>query len=183
MHSLRAVLLLSVCFPFALRAQSLKPLPTEFVDCVTNKRGVPILSNKQETPLIKSGVGKTAYGEVNAELLPGGGCQNNTTVYMAGNNGPFRPVLRQGGAAKLIFPERAIWEQFKRPCSALIRFNGWVDNQRIGLEVRPFVATDYEGEPDPSPACVKEATMFFFDVATNAVRLASPTGNKDNSHR
>src|SRR5437879_2004875 len=97
MHSvLRASLMLIVCFPFALHAQSLKPLPTEFVDCVTNQRGVPILSKKQETALIKSSVGKTAYGEVNAELLRGGGCHNNTTVYMAKTNGSFRPILRQG---------------------------------------------------------------------------------------
>jgi len=237
MHSvLPASLMLIVCFPFALCAQSLKPLPTEFVDCVTNQRGVPILPKKQETALIKSSVGKTAYGEVNAELLRGGGCQNNTTVYMAENNGPFRPIVRQGlerlpdgsiydgngveylewspsgrnllvvlfqwmkgtddggnykyflieedeNSAKLIFPERAIWEQFKRPCSALIKFNGWVDNQRIALEVRPFVATDEEGKPDPTPTCIKEATTFSFDVVTNEVKPASPMGNKDNSHR
>ena len=40
---LPAILIVIVCFPFAFNAQSLKPLPTEFVDCVTNQRGVPWL--------------------------------------------------------------------------------------------------------------------------------------------
>ena len=232
----RTSLLLIVCFPFALNPQSLNPLPTESVDCVTNQRGVPILSNKQQTPLVKSSVGNIAYGEVRAEKSGNGSCQNKTTVYMAESNGSFRPVLRQGveripdgsvydgngiaylswspsgrnllvvlfqwtygtdaggnykyfligkedNSAKLIFPERAIWEKFKRPCYALISFKEWVDNQRIGLEVRPFVATDEEGNRDPTPACIKEAIMFSFDVVTKAARRASPMGNRDNSHR
>src|SRR5207302_7691183 len=169
------------------------------------------------------------YGEVNAELLRGGGCHNNTTVYMAKTNGSFRPILRQGveglpdgtiydgngvaylnwspsgrsllvvlfqwtkgtddggnykyflieeddNSAKLIFPEHAIWEQFKRPCLALIKFDGWIDNQRIGLEVRPFVATDEEGKRDPTPACIKETTMFSFDVVRQAANRRFPNG-------
>ena len=237
MHSvLRGSLLLIVCSPFAVRPQSLKPLPTEFVNCVTNQRGVATASNKQRTPLVKSSVGNIAYGEVTAETSRGGSCQNNTTVYTAGSNGSFRPVLQQGveripdgsiydgngiaylswspsgrnllavlfqwtygtdaggnykyfvigkedNSANLIFPERAIWEKFKPPCNALISFNGWVDNQRIRLEVRPFVATDEEGKRDPTPACIKETTMFSFDIVTKAASRASPMGNRNNSPR
>jgi hypothetical protein len=39
-------LTLIVCSPFTLNAQSLKPLPTEFVDCVTNERGAFVASRK-----------------------------------------------------------------------------------------------------------------------------------------
>ena len=183
---LPASLMLIACFPFALHAQSLKPLPTEFVNCVTNQRGVPVQANKQQTPLVKSSTGNVAYGEVRAEALRAGSCQNSTTVYRAESSGSFRPILRQGverlpdgsvydgngvayldwspsgeklmvvlfqwtygtdgggnykyflieegdHSAKLIFPERAIGEHFQRLCSAVTRFKGWIDNQRIGL--------------------------------------------------
>ena len=233
---LSASLMLIACFPFALNAQSLKPLPTEFVDCVTNERGAFIASRKEQTPMLTSSIGSIAYAEVSAETSGDGDCENNTTVYIAERNGgAFRPVLRQGeehlpdssiydgngvaylswspsgknllavvfqwtygtdgggnykyllieedNSAKLILPERAIWEQFKKPCYASISFNGWIDNRRIGLEVRPFVAMDDEDEPDPTPSCVKEATTFSFDLGTKEASPNSPVGNNGNSHR
>ena len=93
---LPAILIVIVCFPFAFNAQSLKPLPTEFVDCVTNQRGVPVASNKQQTPLIKSRSGIVAYAEITAQSSTIGQCQNSTTVYVGQGNGSFRRVLRQG---------------------------------------------------------------------------------------
>ncbi|PYX97078.1 MAG: hypothetical protein DMG63_15375 [Acidobacteria bacterium] len=223
---LPAILIVIVCFPFAFNAQSLKPLPTEFVDCVTNQRGVPVASNKQQTPLIKSRSGIVAYAEITAQSSTIGQCQNSTTVYVGQGNGSFRRVLRQGverisdgsiydgngvaymswspsgrnllvvlfqwiwgtdgdgnykyflikagdNAARLMFPERAIWEQFKHPCYAQISFNGWVDDERIQLETRPFINFDEEGKPDPTPSCIKEPTMFSFDVLTDAVSGSS----------
>ena len=95
-HNLKFAMMFVQWFPLGLSAQSLKPLSTEFVDCVKNQRGASVASNKQRTPLVKPSVGSISYGEVSAELLPGGSCQTTTTVYVAENNGPFRPVLRQG---------------------------------------------------------------------------------------
>ncbi len=228
-----ASLILIVCFPFAVNGQSLRPLPTEFVDCLTNQLGVPVASNRRQTSLFESKVGIAAYAEIEAKASTPAHCQNSTTVYVGKSKGSFRPVLRQdverlpdgsvydgngvpylswspsgatllvvlfqwtygtdsGGnykyfliekehnSAKLILPERAIWKMFKGPCSALINFNGWIDNRRIGLEVRPFVATDEEGKPDTIPACVKETTTFSFDVLTMAASGAFPVG-VDNS--
>jgi hypothetical protein len=230
---LKFATMLVLCFPLGLSAQSLKPLSTEFVDCVQDQRGAYVASNKQRTPSVKSSVGSISYGEVSAELLPGGSCQTTSTVYVAESNGPFRPVLRQGlerladgsvydgsgvaylswspsgsillavlfqwtngtdgggnyqyfviqrgeTSAKLIFPEDAVWKEFKHPCSALISFNGWIDDQRIGLEVRPFIWHDEEGNPDPTPACIKEATTFSFDLVTQAVTRASANDFKVN---
>ena len=173
---LQASLMLILYFPFALNAQSLQPLSTEFVDCVRNQRGVPVASRRQQTPVVESKIGSRAYGEISAEASRGGGCEVSTIVYVAKIHGSFRPALQQGveslpdgsiydgngvaymswspsgrkllvvvfqwtwgtdgggnfkyflietgdHAAKLMLPERAIWKQFKRPCTALISFN------------------------------------------------------------
>ena len=226
-----AGLTLIVCLPFALKAQSLKPLSTEFVDCVTNEGGAFVASRKQQTPVLESKIGNRAYGEVSAEASGSGGCPVSTIVYVAEGNGSFRPALQQGverlsdgsvydgsgvaymswspsgrkllvvlfqwtwgtdgggnykyfliepghNAAELIFPERAIWKQFKRPCAALIDFNRWVDDERIQLEVRPFVSTNEEGEPDETSSCVKEAAMRSFDVVRNKISQSLPTGKQ-----
>ena len=227
---LRASLILIVCFPFASNAQSLKPLSTEFVDCVRNQLAVPVASHKQRTPVIESKTGSLAYGEISAEES-GGSCQNSTVVYVADINGSFRPALQQGvetlpdgsiydgnGAAymswspsgrtllvvlfqwtwgtddggnykyfliktgdnapKLLLPERTIRKQFKQPCTALISFNRWVDDTRIELQVRPFVATNEEGEPAGTRSCINVATLFSFDIERDTVSQSLPTGTQ-----
>lgn len=89
-----ASLVLILCFPFSLNAQSLKPLPTEFVDCVTNKVGQPVESRKKQTSVFVSPNGSRAYAVVHAEASHGS-CRNSTVVYVAGVDGAFIPVHQQ----------------------------------------------------------------------------------------
>jgi hypothetical protein len=94
--------------------------------------------------------------------------------------GNYKYFLIEPGhnAARLMFPERAIWKQFKRPCAALISFNRWVDDERIELEVRPFVSTAEEEQSDGTPSCIKEATMRSFNIVRNSVGQSLPTGKQ-----
>jgi hypothetical protein len=90
-----------------------------------------------------------------------------------GGNNKYFLIDIGDDSPKLISPERAIRKQFSQPCASLINFTRWLDDHRIELEVRPFIARNEEGEPDGTASCVKETTMFSFDIASNAVMPSS----------
>lgn len=72
-----------------------KPLPTQYVECVQDDKGVNVASRSMPTPIFDSKRGFKAYGVVIASRSPEGACTNTTTVYFAEPAGTFRVAFQQ----------------------------------------------------------------------------------------
>jgi hypothetical protein len=57
-----------------------------------------------------------------------------------------------------------IQKHFPKSCAWLDSSNGWLDDQRISVELKPNPDSDEEGNSGPTPSCVEKATRFRFDV-------------------
>lgn len=206
-----------VCCVAANAVAESKPLPTQYVECVRDDKGVDIASQSMPTPIFNSMQGFKAYGVVAATYSPEGACTNTTTVYVAEPAGTFRVALQQqserlqdgsvydgngieriewsptgtrllveisqwtwgtdgGGSTKyiLLTPATgeitelpiaaAIQKHFAKACVRLVSSSGWLDDERIGIELKPDKDVDEEGKAGPTPSCVAEPTLFSFDV-------------------
>ena len=194
-----------------------KPLPTQYVECVRDDKGVDVASRSMSTPVIDSKPGFKAYGVVVASRSPEGACKNTTTVYFAKSGGTFRLALQQQsevlpdgsvydgngieniewspagtrllvelsqwtwgtdstwntkyilvtpatGHLRMLPISAAIQKHFPTTCAWFVSSKGWLDDQRIDVELRPYKDVDEEGAPGPTPSCVREPTRFSFDV-------------------
>jgi hypothetical protein len=199
----------------SLSAQAGLPLPSQFVECVRDDKGLDVGSRTVRTRVVASKTGSRAYGKVVAK--PERGCRNTSTIFVSEPTQSFRVVFEQSTEAEgdgsgilngngveailwspsgsrllveisqwiwgsdtdvltkylvyepqkpvtVIKPVETIWKTFKQPCTALIESRGWIDNNRIELEVKPFLSTDEEGIPDGTPICLEKAMKFSFDV-------------------
>lgn len=72
-----------------------KPLPTEYVECVQDDKGVSVASRSMPTPVVDSKQGFRAYGVVIADRSSEGTCKNTSTVYFAEPASTFRVALQQ----------------------------------------------------------------------------------------
>jgi hypothetical protein len=86
--------LLLCCLAAKAVAQS-KMLPTAYVECVQDDKGVYVASRSVPTPVFDSKQGFRAYGVVIASRSPEGACKNTTTVYLAEPEGTFRVGFQQ----------------------------------------------------------------------------------------
>ena len=207
--------LLFCCFASNTFAEG-KPLPTQYVECVQDDKGVEVASRSMPTPIFDSKQGFKAYGVVIASHSPGGACTNTTTVYFAEPAGTFRVAFQQqserrpdgsvydgngienmqwspDGTRLLIAVSQWIWgtdstwntkyilvfpatgevrevpiatviqKYFARPCAWLDSSNGWLEDGRIDIEIKPYNVDD-EGDPEPTPSCVAKPARFSFDV-------------------
>ena len=80
--------------------------------------------------------------------------------------------------ARVISPVEAIWKQFKQPCTARIETTGWIDDDRIQLNLNPFVDTDEEGIRSSIPSCVKGTVKFSFDVDSGSLHMLAAAGSR-----
>src|SRR5882672_8449317 len=85
-------LLLAMQTAAAVHSPNLK---TEFVDCMRDEKGQDYASNRMQTPVFTSVDGVKAYGVVNAAYSPGGGCVNNSTLYVVDPHGEPKAIFRQ----------------------------------------------------------------------------------------
>lgn len=83
-----------------------------------------------------------------------------------------------GRKARVISPAEAVWKQFKQPCTGRIETPGWIDDDRIQVDVNPFVDTDEEGVRSSIPSCVKGPVKFSFDVDTGSLHMLTSAGSK-----
>lgn len=72
-----------------------KPLPTQYVECVRDNKGVDVASRSIPTPMVDSKQGFRAYGVVIASRSREGSCKNTSAVYFAEPAGTFRVALQQ----------------------------------------------------------------------------------------
>jgi len=72
-----------------------KPLPTQYVECVRDEKGVDVASRSMPTPVFDSKQGFKAYGVVIARRSPEGACTNTSTIYFAEPTGAFRVAFQQ----------------------------------------------------------------------------------------
>jgi hypothetical protein len=80
--------------------------------------------------------------------------------------------------ARVISPAEAVWKQFKQPCTARIQTHGWIDDDRIQVDVNPFVDTDEEGVRSSIPSCVKGPVKFSFGVDTGSLHMLAAAGSR-----
>jgi hypothetical protein len=84
-----------VCSYISLSAQSSVPLPSQFVKCVQDDKGVDVASRTVQTPIFRSKTGSRAFGKVVAKVERG--CQNTSAIYVSEHQQPFRLVFEQKG--------------------------------------------------------------------------------------
>lgn len=206
------------CCCLAAKAFSeVKPLPTEFLECVRDAKGVDVASRSMPTPVFDSKQGFRAYGVVVARRSPEGACENTTTVYFTEPGGTFRVAFEQkaerlpdggvydgngienllwspAGTRLLIEVSQWTWgtdstwntkyvvissetgpatelpvtaaiqKHFAKPCAWIDSSEGWLDDERIAIELNPNLDVDEEGHAGPTPSCVQEPTHFTFDI-------------------
>jgi hypothetical protein len=88
------VRLLFCCLAANAFAES-KSLPTQYLECVRDAKGVDVASRSMPTPVFDSKQGFKAYGVVVANRSPEGACTNTTTVYFSEPAGTFRVAFQQ----------------------------------------------------------------------------------------
>ena len=86
---------LSFCCLAAKAFTEVKPLSTQYLECVQDDKGANVVSRSLPTPVFDSQQGFRAYGVVVASQFPKGGCENTTTVYLADPGRTFRVVFQQ----------------------------------------------------------------------------------------
>jgi len=69
----------------------------------------------------------------------------------------------------------AIQKHFAKPCTWLVSSQGWLDDGRIDIELKPNRNVGEEGDPGPTPSCVEKATRFEFDADSAEISVTSDT--------
>ena len=68
------------------------------------------------------------------------------------------------GGTREIRLAAGIERYFSQPCTRLVSSEGWLDDRRIGIEIKAADYMDEDGVADPTPSCVRRPTRFSFDV-------------------
>jgi len=93
-----------------------------------------------------------------------------------GANTKFVVFTTGNREARVISPFEAVWKHYNQPCAARIETTGWIDDDRIQLNVNPFVDTDEEGIRSSTPSCVKGPVEFSFDVDAGSFHTLAAAG-------